>query len=178
LTGAARAIVQSGDYTPMLHVMRDEQIPTMVLPGEKDLIVPFECARDIAEDADGTLYRVPGAYHSWMIANPRQGADALRQLLHGELGEVLRDTADAMGIKNISNASAWELALLEPDAFVFDLNGHGRDEVGVEKPEHVELQLVRRAQRPAHSNRMPWLRRTYRRRAARPTRVGPDARAV
>jgi hypothetical protein len=83
-----------------------------------------------------------------------------------------------MGIKNISNASAWELALLEPDAFVFDLNGHGRDEVGVEKPEHVELQLVRRAQRPAHSNRMPWLRRTYRRRAARPTRVGPDARAV
>ncbi len=90
LTGAARAIIGSGQYTPQLHVIRDEQIPTVVVHGEKDLIVPFDAALDIADDADGTLYKVPGAYHSWLIADPRHGADALRQLLHGDLGEVVR----------------------------------------------------------------------------------------
>jgi pimeloyl-ACP methyl ester carboxylesterase len=87
MTDATRAIVQSGDHTPMLHVMRDEQIPTFVVHGENDRLVPFDCAHDIADDADGSLYRVPGAYHSWMIANPRQGADAMRQLLSGELAK-------------------------------------------------------------------------------------------
>jgi hypothetical protein len=185
VAGAARAIVQSGDYTPMLHVMRDEEIPTVVLHGEKDLIVPFDCAIDIADDADGTLYMVPGAYHSWMIANPRQGADALRQLLHTELGEVLRDSADAMGIRSV-DAAAWERALLEPDALVSELNGDVVDEVGVDDPEHVELELVRRAERPQHTKRMPWLRRTYRRFSAGNSERGrsmvrwvrPDTRAV
>jgi pimeloyl-ACP methyl ester carboxylesterase len=49
--------------------------PTIVVHGEKDLVVPFDSARDMAERADGALYRVPGAYHSWMLANPRHGAE-------------------------------------------------------------------------------------------------------
>jgi pimeloyl-ACP methyl ester carboxylesterase len=186
VAGATRALVQSGDYTPMLQVMRDQQIPTMVLHGEKDLIVPFRCAVDMAQGADGSLYKVPGAYHSWMIANPRQGADALRQLLHGELGEVLRNTADAMGVRSIDDAAAWERALLEPNALALELGGDAIDEVGVEQPEPVELELVRTPERPQHTKRMPWLRRTYRRWSARnPERgrssvrwVRPDARAV
>ncbi|MBV9091387.1 MAG: alpha/beta hydrolase [Mycobacteriaceae bacterium] len=186
VAGAARAIVQSGDYTPMLRVLRDQNIPTMVLHGEKDLIVPFGCAVDMADDADGSLYKVPDAYHSWMIANPRQGADAMRQLLHGELGEVLRNTADTMGIGSLDDTAAWQRALLEPDAFVLELNGDAVDEVGVEEPQHVELELVRQAERPQHAKRMAWLRRTYKRwtgRYSEPGRstvrwVRPDARAV
>ncbi|MDT5133448.1 MAG: hypothetical protein QOE41_2759, partial [Mycobacterium sp.] len=146
----------------------------------------FECAVDMAQDVDGTLYKVPDAYHSWMIANPRQGADALRQLLRGELGEVLRNTADAVGIRNVDDPEAWERALLEPDAVVRELNSDGADEVGVEEPEHVELELVRRAVRPQHTKRMPWPRRTYRRWSARHSDRGrsmvrwvrPDAPAV
>ncbi len=71
-----KAIVESGDYTPMLNTMRDEGMPTMVLHAEKDLIVPFTCAHEVATDADGSLYRVPSAHHSWMIADPRQGGPA------------------------------------------------------------------------------------------------------
>jgi pimeloyl-ACP methyl ester carboxylesterase len=163
VAGAGRAIAQSGDYAPMLHVMRDQKIPTMVLHGENDLVVPFESAVEMAEDADATLYKVPDAYHSWMIANPRQGADAMRQLLVGELGEVLRNAADALGIGRVDDAAAWQRALLEPDAFVLELNGDAVEEVGVEDPEHVELELVRQTQHPHHTKRMPWLRRTYRR---------------
>lgn len=185
VAGAARAIVQSGDYTPMLHVMRDQEIPTIVVHGEKDLVVPFDCAVDMARDADGTLYRVPDAYHSWMIANPKQGADALRQLLRGELGEVLRHTADAVGIRSVDDAAAWERALFEPDAVVLELNGDVH-EVGVEEPQPVQLELVRRARRPQHTKRMPWLRRRYRRWSARHSERGrsvvrwvrPDTRAV
>jgi pimeloyl-ACP methyl ester carboxylesterase len=167
LTGAARAIVQSGDYTPLLHAMRDHDIPTMVLHGEKDLIVPFDSARDIAEDADATLYRVPGAYHSWMIANPRHGADALRQLIDAELGDVLRDTADAVGIKDWRDSAAWDRMLIEPDAWIRELNGDQVTELGAEEPEHVEMEMVRRPERAHHVQRLPWVRRTYRRWAAR-----------
>lgn len=78
--------------------------------------VPFEAAVEMAADADATLYKVPDAYHSWMIANPRQGADAMRQLLRGELGEVLQNAADDLGIGRVHDTAAWQRALLEPDA--------------------------------------------------------------
>jgi pimeloyl-ACP methyl ester carboxylesterase len=177
-TGAARAILQSGDYTPLLHVMRDRAIPTIVVHGEKDLLVPFDSARDLAEDADATLYRVPGAYHSWMIANPRHGADALRQLLNGELGEVLRDAANVLGIKDWRDAAAWDRALIEPDAWVRELRGDQIEELGDDEREHVEMELVRRAERPLHAPSMPWVRRTYRRWAGRrPGRLDQNSRA-
>jgi pimeloyl-ACP methyl ester carboxylesterase len=155
LTGAARAILQSGDYTPLLHVMRDQQIPTIVVHGEKDLLVPFESARDLAEDANATLYRVPDAYHSWMIANPRHGADAFRQLLNRELGDALRSAAAGLGIKDWRDPAAWERALIDPDAKVRELNGDQVEELGDDEPEHLAMELVRRARRPQQAA-PPW----------------------
>jgi pimeloyl-ACP methyl ester carboxylesterase len=164
LTGAVRAIMHSGDYTPLLHLMRDNAIPTMVLHGEKDLIVPFDSAREIAEDANATLYLVPGAYHSWMIANPRHGADALRQLLDGDLGEVLRTNAKALGIRDWHDFEAWDAALVDSEAWVRELNGQYVEELAADEPEHLEMELVRSAQRPVHSPEQAlWVRRTYRR---------------
>jgi pimeloyl-ACP methyl ester carboxylesterase len=147
--GALWAILQSGDYTPLLHVMRAQQIPTIVVHGEKDLLVPFDSARDLAEDANATLYRVPGAYHSWMIANPRHGADALRQLLDAELGTALCDASTALGIKDWRDVADWDRLLIEPDARVRKLNGDQIEELGDDNPEHVEMELVRRCGRPA-----------------------------
>jgi pimeloyl-ACP methyl ester carboxylesterase len=164
LAGAARAIMHSGDYTPLLHLMRDNGIPTMVLHGEKDLIVPFESAREIAEDANATLYLVPGAYHSWMIANPRHGADALRQLLEGELGEVLRVNAKALGIRDWRDPEAWDAVLVDPESWVRELNGARVEELDADEPLHLEMQLIRCAKRPVRQPaRAPWARRTYRR---------------
>lgn len=161
-----RAILESGDYTPMLHTLRDEGMPTMVVHAEKDMIVPFPYAREIANESDATLYKVPNAYHSWMIANPRQAADAFRQLLNGELGEVLRNAADTMGIADIDDHDAWERELLDPDALLFDfIRNDESTEIGAEEPEHVELELVRTTERP--HERISWARRTYRRWAAK-----------
>lgn len=161
-----KAIVESGDYTPMLRTMRDEGMPTMVVHAEKDMIVPFPYAREIANESDATLYKVPNAYHSWMIANPRQGADAFRQLLSGELGEVLRNAADTIGIANINDHEAWERELLDPDALLFDfIRDDDGTEIGSEEPDHVELELVRSTEHP--QERMSWARRMYRRWAAK-----------
>lgn len=187
--GAARtmkAIVESGDYTPMLRTMRTEGMPTIVVHAEKDMIVPFRCAREIADEADATLYKVPEAYHSWMIANPRQGADAFRQLLRGELGEVIRHAADAIGIADVDDHDAWERELLDPDALLLEfVSNDGITEIGAEEPDHVELELVRRTEHP--QERVSWARRTYRRWTAKHlhtarsairqnTRIHPDRR--
>ncbi len=174
ISGAALALAQSGDYSPLLRTMRDHAVPTFVLHGENDLIVPFDAARDIAEDANATLYRVPGAYHSWMIANPRHGADAFRQLLQGELGTVLRDTATALGIAG--NAASWEDALITSDALLRQLNNGPIEELGTEEPETIELQQIRIAWRPRWAEKMRWVQRTYRRRA--PASSQAPARAV
>jgi pimeloyl-ACP methyl ester carboxylesterase len=150
LPGAVRAIIASGDYTPMLESMRSHRVPTIIVHGENDLVVPFEAAKDMAERADGTLYRVPGAYHSWMLANPRHGADMVRQLLAAELGAVLREAARTLGIVGVHGG--WQAALLTPDSPLHSLEDRPLEAVGVEPLEHVEMDRLRSAQ-PAPNRR-------------------------
>ncbi|MCG5430894.1 alpha/beta hydrolase [Mycobacterium sp. MYCO198283] len=161
-TGATLALVNAGDSRPFLRVIREHQIPFFVMHGEKDIIIPLQSAREMAEEADGTLYCVPGAYHSWVIANPRQGADSFRQLLAGELGTVLRNLARSLGIRDPGDTAAWEHALIEPDALLRSLDD-GLDEVGTEPPESVQLDVLRTSTRPQQIKREPWHRRAYRR---------------
>lgn len=138
---AVRAIVASGDYTPMLEAMREHGVPTIVVHGENDLVVPFESAQDMAERADGTLYRVPGAYHSWILANPRHGADMVRQLLAAELGDILRDTARALGVTGVPGG--WLDALVITDSPLHSLEDRPLEAVGIEPAEHVEMDRLR-----------------------------------
>ena len=118
---AALAMLKSPDSTPQLRAMRNRGIPTFVLHGDRDFMVPFETAYDIAEDAGGSLHRLQGACHSWMIANPEQGVDALRQLIAGELGDVLRFAAKGLGISEWRDSTAWERTPFFDDRFQTDL---------------------------------------------------------
>jgi hypothetical protein len=172
LPGAVRAIIASGDYTPMLEAMREHNVPTIVVHGENDLVVPFESARDMADRADGTLYRVPGAFHSWMLANPRHGADMMRQLLAAELGDALRDAAREHGI----GEGAWEDSLLTADSPLRSLGADAVDTMGTEPLEHVDMERLRTACRTPQAKvprRRRWLaawrRRSKRHRAEPPT---------
>jgi pimeloyl-ACP methyl ester carboxylesterase len=144
LPAAVRAIITSGDYTPMLEAMREHGVPTVVVHGENDLVIPFESAQDMAERADAALYRVPGAYHSWMLANPRHGADMVRQLLGAELGDALRDTARAHGIMGVPGG--WQ-TLLSTDSPLKALEDTPLEAVGVEPLEHVEMERLRKVDR-------------------------------
>ena len=90
--------------------------------GDNDYIVPFVSACEIAENAGGTLYRLRGASHSWMIANPQQGADSLRHLMTGELGDALCCAAKELGIQDWRDSAVWERELIAPHALVHQLN--------------------------------------------------------
>lgn len=170
LPGAVRAIIASGDYTPMLEAMREHSVPTIVVHGENDLVVPFSSAEDMAERADACLYRVPGAYHSWMLAHPRQGADMMRQLLDAELGDVLRATAREHGIVGVHGG--WQGALLAPDSPLHSLEDRPPEAVGVEPLEYVDMERLRSVyreprRRPARGLR--WLNAWRRRHESSPS---------
>ena len=125
----------------MLEAMREHGVPTIVVHGENDLVVPFESAQDMADRADGTLYRVPGAYHSWMLANPRHGADMVRQLLAAELGDVLRDAARAHGVMGpVAGRRPADRGFASAFA-----GGGPLEAVGIEPLEHVEMDRLRSA---------------------------------
>lgn len=166
-TGAAQAIMRSGECTPMLRAIREQQIPTMVLHGASDTIVPFESACDIADDANATLYRIPDACHSWLISNPRHGADAVRQLLEGPLGMVLRSTATTLGISDWRDIAAWESALIKPDAKVRSFD-RGTKLFGGDEIEPVGMDVVRRADRAPQTDRIARVRVSPRVKIARP----------
>lgn len=163
LPAAFRAIVASGDYTPMLEAMREHDVPTIVVHGEKDLVVPFEAACDMADRADAALYRVPGAYHSWMLANPRHGADMMRQLLAAELGDALR--ASALAHDGDGCVTCWADGLLTDDSPLHRLTDGPLEVVGTEAREHVSLDHLRAGPRRApivqrsNRGRRGWLRR-------------------
>lgn len=173
LPGAVRAIIASGDYTPRLEAMREQRVPTIVVHGEKDMVVPFESAHDMADRTDGALYRVPGAYHSWVLANPRQGADMMRQLLQAELGDVLRDAARAHRVTG--GDTGWENALLSTDSPLRKLNAGPVDTLGTEAPEPVELDHLRSTpvRRRSGRNRAGARRLSWLSGARRPRSPGP-----
>lgn len=119
---AIRAMLQSTDSAARLREMRDAGIPTLVLHGDDDFMVPFETSYDVAEDSGGTLYPLYGAGHSWMIADPQQGSDALQHLIGAELGDALRQAAETLGIRDWRDGAVWERALIAPQALLRQLN--------------------------------------------------------
>ena len=144
LSGALRAIIGSGDFSPLLAAMRRHRLPTIVVHGEKDGVVPFANAQDMAERADATLYRVPGAHHSWVLTEPRQAADMMRQLLDAELGWALRRTAADERIGD--DPEAWQDAMLRAGS---PLREHtGDDHLGTEPGRHVDLMRLRSSSAP------------------------------
>lgn len=138
--GSVRAVASSGLTAPLLQTMREHGVPTVVVHGEEDLIVPWKSAVSMAREADAPLYRIPGGYHSWMIANPRHGADVMRQLLNAELGAALRGAHATLGITGGADPADWEDATLEVDAWVRKLNRH---------PVVGSMETARRVQAPS-----------------------------
>ncbi|WP_281648013.1 alpha/beta hydrolase [Parendozoicomonas sp. Alg238-R29] len=69
------AIMASGDRTPMV---QEVQVPSLVIHGSADLLVPVECGRHLAEQIPGTVYHeVPGMGHDF----PEQLAPSLTTMI-------------------------------------------------------------------------------------------------
>ncbi|QWS69342.1 hydrolase [Mycobacterium Phage PeaceMeal1] len=81
---AAYALMKA-DTPPLLEKMAANSVPTAVIHGEFDQIVPLAAGVSAAAAADGKVYVVEGGFHSWMIADPGLGADAIRVALEGAI---------------------------------------------------------------------------------------------
>jgi pimeloyl-ACP methyl ester carboxylesterase len=65
-------------------VLKTLRVPTRVLHGERDEIIPAASARFMAERIPGALYEeIPGEGHALAHAVPGRIAAAVRSLLHG-----------------------------------------------------------------------------------------------
>lgn len=121
LAGWMRALLKSLDTPRLLHAIGNHGIPTVIVHGEKDRLVPIESAREVADNIGATLYRVPRAGHSWMIANPCRTAHVMREIINGALADVIRQAAHSMGIAEWRNSAEWDRALIAPRAQIREL---------------------------------------------------------
>lgn len=93
LAAAIRAVAHSAPTGQLLRQARNNGVKVIVVHAQKDTVVPWANAVSMAENAGASLYCVPRAYHSWILADPRQGAKTLAALIHMELSELGNTTA-------------------------------------------------------------------------------------
>jgi pimeloyl-ACP methyl ester carboxylesterase len=118
LVGPAMSILRSRGSGKILDALAEQDVPTFVLHGEWDLIVPMCTARSAAERASGTLVEVKHASHSWLLKDPETLPAIVEELLEWRLGDAIRAHLPAAGAITIDELEA---CFYEPDAPVVEL---------------------------------------------------------
>lgn len=121
LLAPAAAILRSGSSRPLLDRIRRHGVPTAIVHGERDLVVPLSTARDAADRAGGELVVVHGATHSWVLKDPETLPAVVQTLSEGLLGQAFERALHAHGLDSESSIDEIEGAFYEPDAKILDL---------------------------------------------------------
>jgi pimeloyl-ACP methyl ester carboxylesterase len=118
LIGPAVSILRTRGSAKILDALAAQEVPTFVLHGEWDLIVPARTAREAAAQANGTLVMVRQASHSWMLKDPETLPEIVAELLEWRLGDAIRAHLTGAGEETIDGIEAH---LYEPDAPILAL---------------------------------------------------------
>jgi pimeloyl-ACP methyl ester carboxylesterase len=136
MVGPAVSLLRSGPSRPLLERLLEEGVPTVVIHGDHDVVVPYRAGQDTARDADGLLVTVHGGSHSWLLKDPETLPAIVADLLEGRVGERLgRILADDGLDPQTARAGQVEDAFLPADALVRQLtppatNGNAAHVVG------------------------------------------------
>jgi pimeloyl-ACP methyl ester carboxylesterase len=119
MVGPAVSLFRSRSSRPMLEALAREQVPVVVIHGDRDLVVPFATARDAARATGGWLVAVHGGTHSWLLKDPETLPAIIAYLLGNELRGQRRALLKDVGL-NPATATYAEIEerFLEPDALV------------------------------------------------------------
>ena len=99
LVGAAVSILRSGPTRWMLDRLREEQVPVVVVHGDRDVAVPLRTGEDAARRTDGELVVVHGATHAWPLKDPETLPAIVNELLaEGTLGRAVGAAVRAAGL--------------------------------------------------------------------------------
>jgi pimeloyl-ACP methyl ester carboxylesterase len=119
MVGPAVSLIRSPASRPMLEVLAREQVPVVVIHGDRDLAVPYATARDAARVTNGWLVTVHGGTHSWLLKDPETLPAIVAYLMGNELRELRRQVFAEVGL-NPATASFAEIEdrFVPPDALV------------------------------------------------------------
>lgn len=118
LVGPGISILRSRGSKSLLDELARREIPTFVITGDRDVIVPPCTARSAAKRANGQLVRVHQASHSWLLKDPETLPAIVDQLLEDRLGTAVRQAITAAGAGSVDELEAH---LYEPDAPILRL---------------------------------------------------------
>lgn len=118
LVSPAVSILRSKGSRTILEEMARFEVPTFVIQGDHDLIVPARTAVSAAKRSNGQLIRVHRAGHSWLLKDPETLPAIVSELLDGRLGTAIRQAITAAGAGSVDDLEA---VLYEPDSAVLEL---------------------------------------------------------
>ncbi|MBI2169067.1 MAG: alpha/beta hydrolase [Actinobacteria bacterium] len=121
LLAPAIAILRSGSSRPVLDRVRRHGIPTVVVHGERDFIVPLATARDAAERTGGDLVIVHGATHSWCLKDPETLPAVVQALWEARLHRAYDDALREHGVDPDAPIDDIEAAFYDESARVLAL---------------------------------------------------------
>lgn len=99
LLGPMVTILRSRSSRYALDTLAEHDVPVFVLHGSMDLAVPHRTARDTARRTEGVLVTIEGAGHSWILRDPETLPAIVSELLAAELGEGIRRSLRAAGVR-------------------------------------------------------------------------------
>ncbi len=118
LIGPAVSILRSAPSRPQLDELQAKHVPTFVIHGDRDPIVPICTAREAAKRSGGQLVRIRGAGHSWLLKDPETFPAIVEDLLETHLGMAIRNSITGAGAATVDEL---EDELYEPGALILDL---------------------------------------------------------
>ncbi len=101
LLSPAISIMRSKGSRKILEALAVNQVPTFVIHGDRDLIVPYCTAESAARRSHGQLVRVKHAAHSWLLKDPETLPAIVSELLEDKLGAAIRQSITAAGARSV-----------------------------------------------------------------------------
>ena len=118
LIGPAASILRTRGSRGILDELARSEVPTFVLHGDRDLIVPMSTARSADRRANGQLITIKGGGHSWLLRDPETLPAIVAELLEGRLGTAIRE---AIGAAGATTTDELESIFYETDAPILAL---------------------------------------------------------
>lgn len=141
LAEAAISILRSGPTGWMLERLADEDVPVVVIHGDRDAAIPLRTAHDAARRSRGRLVVVHGATHSWVLKDPETLPAIFSELVLGRIGLAIRHALSEAGVTLAAPAiDDIEDALYEPGAAIREL--------GTETPVEPTADVAEAVRRP------------------------------
>lgn len=95
------SILRSHGSRKILEELAANEVPTFVIHGDRDLIVPYCTAESAAARSNGQLVRVHHAAHSWLLKDPETLPAIVSDLLEDRLGTAIRQSITAAGARSV-----------------------------------------------------------------------------